>query len=495
MNDTPSATLSERTAKAGLWTVGGKLLAKGLDFISLIILARFLGPGEFGVVAMAMTAVLIVEAVSEMPLAAVLLNYQSPTHEMYDTAFSIAVLRALAIIAVLSALSWPLSLLYHEPRLIPLQCALSLAPAMRGLVSPRLTEFARRLDFRRNVALDVIAKAGSLVVATTLAIMTGSYWAIAIGTISTTAIAMTASYFFAPHRIRLNLSQWHIFIDMIGWNAAGQVLSAINWQTDKLILPRFVDIATFGRFTSADNLIAIPMQAIIQPITPPLFSAFIAVRQTGDIGKVYLKASTGIFSVVGPVLLMIAILSHPIIHLILGAKWDATAPILTWLAFAAGFGYLPTVLLPALAMALNRTNISFIKLAVEFCIKVPLIIALTVTMQLQGMLIGHAIASALTLVTTMILVKNLTNLSLWSQARDLLRPASAMIPTAVFLVAASRLFSLHDSTLYTFLNLSWVCGLALIIFAIADLALWKLVGCPEGCETIALKMARKLIRI
>ena len=78
--------LSERTVRAGLLTTGARLFTKCLDFVTLLILARFLGPAEFGLVAMAMTAVLIVETLSEMPLGAALLNHQKPTESMYDTA-------------------------------------------------------------------------------------------------------------------------------------------------------------------------------------------------------------------------------------------------------------------------------------------------------------------------------------------------------------------------------------------------------------------------
>ncbi|NBB46908.1 oligosaccharide flippase family protein [Rhizobium sp. CRIBSB] len=473
---------------------GGRFLAKCLDLISLLILARFLGPAEFGVVAMAMTAVIIVETFSEMPLSAALLNYQAPTDAMYDTALTIAILRALAIVATLCALSWPLAQLYDEPRLIALQCALSLAPAMRGLLSQRLTEYARVLDFRRDVALDVMAKAGSLVIATILAAMTGSYWAIAIGKISTTAIAMIASYLFAPQRFRLTLAEWHVFADMIGWNAARQILVALNWQIDKLILPRFVDVATFGRFSWADSLVAVPAQAIIQPITPPLFSAFVAAREGGQMDRVYLKASTGVFAVTGTIFLMMALLAEPIIHLILGPRWQETAPILTWLACAAAIGFAPTVLLPALAMALNNTRIAFIQLLIEFSVKVPLIIALTMTMKLQGLLIGHTIASVVGFIVTMVLVHKLADLSITTQLIGFLRPSAAMLPMALFLLGTSNVFGPQDSALYTFLNLSWICGVALVLFAAVDLFLWKLSGAPDGWEALALRMARKIVR-
>jgi O-antigen/teichoic acid export membrane protein len=485
--------LSERTVRAGLLTTGGRLFTKCLDFVTLLILARYLGPEEFGLVAMAMTAVLIVETLSEMPLGAALLNHQHPTERMFDTALSIAALRALAIVALLCVMAWPLSLLYHEPRLIALQSALSLAPAMRGLVSQRLTEYARVMDFRRDVVLDIIAKAGALIIATILAITTGSYWAIAIGKISSTAFAMIASYFLAPQRIRFTLSEWHVFSDMLGWNAARQLLSAVNWQSDKVVLPRYVDIGTFGQFTWADNLIAVPAQAIIQPITPPLFSAFVMARQAGALGKIYLKASAGVYSINAPLFLSMGMLAGPIIHLILGPAWQETAPILTWLAFAAAIGYAPTVLLPALAMSLNRTRVAFEKLAIEFCVKVPLIIGLTMVMALQGLLIGHAVAAMFGFLVNLVLVRKLIRIGILAQLSSLVRPTLAMIPMALLLLATQRLFSPNDSALQTFFYLVGVSGLAVATFVGTALILWKLAGSPDSCESLFLRMTQKIL--
>lgn len=486
--------LSERTAHASLLTVGGKLFAKSLDFISLLVLARFLGPAEFGVVAMAWTVVQIVEALCEMPLGAVLMSVEKPTETMYDTAFTMAVIRSIGTIGLLAALSVPLSIFYHEPRLIALQCALAAAPAMRGLVSQRLVEFTRVLDFRRDVALEVCGKLCALIIATTIAVTTGSYWAIAIGAISTSAVMMIVSYLFAPQRLRFTLSHWRLFADMVGWNAAGQVLSAINWQTDKIVLPRFVDAMTFGRFTSADNLIAVPVQAIVIPISRPLFAAFMSVRETGGIGRMYLKASIGIFSLVGPILLMIALLSHPIIHLILGPRWEQTATILTWLAFAAII-LLPTVVLPSLAMALNKTRMAFIRNLAEFCVKVPLILFLAWMFHLQGVLIGHAISSVLVFFSCMVIVRILIGLPVRAQIISLLRPAIAMIPAGIFLyVMAAHVFTPGDPLLYTAFSLAWVCASAEIIFVSVNLLLWKLAGYPDGCESLAIRLVRNVLR-
>jgi O-antigen/teichoic acid export membrane protein len=485
--------LAERTVKAGLLTTGGRLFTKCLDLLTLLILARFLGPAEFGLVAMAMAPVLIVETVCEMPLSAALLNEKQPTEAMYDTALTLAALRALTIVILLVIMAWPLSLFFQEPGLTPLLCVLSLAPAMRGLVSQRLTDYARVMDFRRDVALDISAKAGALLIASILAISTGSYWAIAIGKVSSTAIAMIASYALAPQRIRFTLREWHLFADMLGWTSARQILSAINWQADKIVLPRFVDIGTFGQFSWADTLISVPAQAILQPITPPLYAAFALAKQTGSLARVYLKASAGVFTIMAPLFLLIGMLSAPIVAVILGPAWQETAPILTWLSFAA-IGYAPTVLLPALAMSLNRTRVAFEKLALEFCIKVPLIIILTVMLSLEGLLIGHVIAAVAGFLINLILVGRLLPLGIFSQIADLIRPTISMVPMALFLVAAQGIFDPGEGMLATVVNLTWVSALALAIFGVASLTLWRFAGCPDSCEATILRMVRKFFR-
>jgi O-antigen/teichoic acid export membrane protein len=188
---------------------------------------------------------------------------------------------------------------------------------------------------------------------------------------------------------------------------------------------------------------------------------------------------------------MLAILSHPVIGLILGPKWDGTAPILTWLAFSA-IGYLTASALPSLAMATNRTRLAFIRLAIEFCVKVPLIVSLGAIMQVQGVLIGHAVSSAVSFFVSLILVQNLIGLTVRRQLLALSRPILAAIPMALFLLPMSSRFHIHDMAFTLFLNLCWVCGLACIIYAGGILILWKLAGSPDGCEAVAIRIAKRL---
>jgi len=127
-------------------------------------------------------------------------------------------------------------------------------------------------------------------------------------------------------------------------------------------------------------------------------------------------------------------------------------------------------------------------------VKVPLIIILATTMQLQGVLIGHAVASAVAFVTCLLIVRQMANLSVKTQLLALVRPVMAALPTTVFMLLAMNTFSALETPLYLFLNLSWVCTGAAIIFAGSSLALWKMAGCPDGYESLAVRLTGKMIR-
>ena len=149
---------------------------------------------------MAMTLIFIVEAVMELPLGAAMLRVPEPTAEVYNTAFTLGALRGLIIAGFFILCAWPISFFYGEPRLVPLVMSLALAPAMRGCVSPMLVEFNRRMDFRRQAGLDITSKTIAVTTAIIVAILTRSYWSIALGTILVAFVALVGSYWLAPMR-------------------------------------------------------------------------------------------------------------------------------------------------------------------------------------------------------------------------------------------------------------------------------------------------------
>lgn len=330
-------TLANKTALAGIWTIGGKIIARMIDFVALLVLARLLSPDDFGLVAIATSILVIVETVLDLPLVAALLRRQTLSDGMINTAFTMNALRGLAIALLLILLAWPTAWIYGDPRLFPLMVVISAAPAMRSIVSPKLVLFMQQFDFRREFALDVITKGTALIASVSVASLTGSYWALAVGAVVGPTIAAIISYIMAPVRPVWTLCEYRQFTDIISWNTVGQILSSVNWQLDRLLLPRFASLAVLGMFSIADSLAGVVHQVFVGPLMRPLIAGFSNLADRQRLVTAYLKSTSAITLVAGPILLIMTVLAEPLLRLAVGEKWVSATTVFQGLCIVSLF--------------------------------------------------------------------------------------------------------------------------------------------------------------
>lgn len=490
MSDPKMAALSEKTIRAGFWTIGARLISRGLDFLTLLVLARFLGPADFGLVATAMTVIFVLEAVLELPLISVLIRMPEISDRAYNTAFTLGLLRGLLLTIIMITLSYPLALFYGDDRLMILISTLSAAPALRGMVSPRMVIFDKAMSFQQRGMLEIVSKAAAATVAITLAIATRNYWAIASGTLTVPAVMVIFSYVIAPMWPRLTIADWPLFERMISWNLVSQTLTAINWQMDRILLPRFVDTAAFGRFAAANDLASLPSQAIAIPATVPLVSAFVVAQENNRLREAYLKSSSGFCLVLLPVLVFLAVCSKPVINVLLGPKWTEAAPILAGLALVA-IPTLPTMPVFPLALALNRFRDLAIRSGVEFLFRLPLSLAGVILFGIPGAIIARFGSAIVVCMSSLILTKAMCGIGLQDQLAVAVRPFMAVIPACGALLVCHYVFRYDDQLVIEL----FATGLAYCLtYTASAVAFWYMAGRPEGVEASILGLATSLIR-
>jgi O-antigen/teichoic acid export membrane protein len=476
------SSISHKTASASIWTLGGKFSARLLDFISLLILARVLSPEDFGLVAIATSVLVIVEAVLDMPLVQALVRQKSPSPEMIATAFTLGVLRSLAIILAMIAIAWPLAAVYNDQRLFALVSVLSLGPALRSIVSPGMVIFMQQLDFRRDFLLDIIARATTLVAAVSISLSTGSYWGLALGTVSGQLVATMLSYVFAPMRPAFVLSEWKRFQDMVGWNTLSQILDSINWQLDRLLLPRFTGIATFGSFSVADNIASIPHQTFVGPLMRPLMAGFKDVSD--DKRRVaFLKAISAATLVAAPVLLTMVVLAEPIVRVVVGERWLSSAPILQFLCIVSLIG-LPSTILPPLVMVLDKTRYVALRMGLEFAIRVPVTVFGIIYYGVPGAIAGRMTAVTIAHVASLFVARHLIQAPMMAQLKAFLRPLSASLPMVLFLYLTQPYLAALPIGFNLVLGLAICIGIGLALFWTCALLSWWVAGKPDGLESL-----------
>jgi PST family polysaccharide transporter len=348
-------TVTNRTAVGATLLIGARLSSRCLDLLMLAVLANFLAPADFGLIAIAMTLLLIVEVVFELPVIMALVRLSEVTPADYNTAFTLALIRGVSFVALMIAMAWPFAQFYGDGRLVGLICALSIAPAARGLTSPRLADFMRNLDFRREAAIDICGKLVACIAAISTAWFFRSYWAIAVATIVAPITMATLSYILAPYRPRLTLKKWHVFSGFIKHSTATQVVAALNWQIDQLLLGKFVNQERLGFYSMASNIASLPWQLVQAQGTRPLLGAFSLIRDDRSrLQFAYKLSAHAALLLTIPALVGLAFLARPIVLVVLGEKWIDAGDLLWWLCLV-NIPQLFAMPVAALVLSLNQT--------------------------------------------------------------------------------------------------------------------------------------------
>jgi O-antigen/teichoic acid export membrane protein len=484
--------IAGRTATGAAWLIASRLGTRSIDIISLLVLARVLTPQDFGIVAVAMTLVQVVEAVFEIPVEQVLIRTSDVTRSMLNTAFTLSAARGLLLALLLASISFPFAAIYDDDRLAPLICFLSLAPAVRSLWSPRMTLFARTLDFRRELIIEISGKLAAFALAAACALITGSYWAIALGTVVTPVIMVTVSYLLAPFRPRLSLSEWPIFAGFLGWTTASQAVTAINWQIDWLILGGIVSKAKLGEFSMASSLAGLPEQAIIKPIVRPLLSAFSLIQTDRNrLCDAYLRTASTVYTVGLPVMLGLSVLAEPAVRLALGPKWQQSWPYLQWMALTL-IPPLFTSPLGALAMALGRANIFLRQSMCELVVKLPLTLVGALWFGVYGVIVARAITSSFMALVSACLVRQLAGIPVWKQLVQQTRPLLAGGCMVAVLLPLRPLLQ-GSSGIHLFVGLLGIAISGLLGYGVALAAIWHVQGRPRGIEGTVLRRIDDMI--
>ena len=468
--------------------VFARLISRVIDLMILLVLARLLSPSDFGLVAIAMIVVLVTEAALELPLSQALVRLPIIQPSYYNTAFTLSLMRGLLLCIVVCACAVPFAHFYKHPGLAPLICALSIAPAARGLLNPRMAQYAKDLNFKYEFFFELAGKSSAFILGTATAILTRSYWSIAICTIAAPLVTTLLSYCVKPFRPRLTLADWRVFVDFLGWISLSQVIMAINWQSDQLLLGKLMSPTQLGLFTNANNVSSIPSLAIFSPIQRPLLSAFAMVnREPARLQRVYQNASTAIVAVGLPLMVWESMQAEPLVRLLLGDKWLGAIFMLHWLAISLIPAFFGIALVP-LSMAMDQTKQLAWRNFVQFCFKLPSVIIGALLFGFAGVVAARIISETAGAIYCMVIARRLLGLTVSSQFGNCWR---SMVSTCVMtgvLNLCTHLPNFGTSTIMLVLTLGFTGIISAAVYCGTLLLLWLAAGKPSGVEATTLRM-------
>jgi O-antigen/teichoic acid export membrane protein len=417
--------LTRKTIFGAAWTVSSRLAGRLIDFVTVLVLARALTPADFGLTALAMTLTVVVDMVLDIPLIQALTRLPDVKKSHLDTAFTLGALRGLVLAVVVLVAAWPFAHVYNDPRLLPLVAVTAIGPIARSLYSPAMVKHIRQMSFREVFVAEILGKIVASAIAIGAVSAGGGYWAIVASGVSAPIAATSFSYLLAPYRPALSLSEFADFSTFLGWLSSAQIVVALSWQFDRMLLGYFLDKSELGRYTMASDLSVLPTQSLIGPAMQPVMAAFSRINDNRErLRNAYSKASRLTMLLAAPACIGMSLTSDLIVNVLLGAKWQEAAIYLQWLALSTVLNafYQP---LHSLALATNRTSLVFRLSLVELCSKILLMSLGFYFYSVIGVVAARGTVSLILFVLSLVAARHLIGTNAASEAANLWRVAAA----------------------------------------------------------------------
>jgi len=340
--------LKEKTIQGGLV----RLCAQGADFSfrlgSLVVLARLLGPKDFGLVGMVTAFTGVLTLFRDFGLSAAAIQRNSVREEQISTLFWINIFVGALLALLTLAMAPVIAAFYHEPRLVGVTAALSASFFFNAAGVQHGALLQRQMRF---TALAVISTV-SLVVGTAIAIggaLAGyGYWSLVAMTL-TLPLVNTLGFWLTtawvpgrPHR-RVGIRSMMHFGGILTLNGL-VVYIASNFE--KVLLGRFWGADALGIYGRAYQLINIPTANLNSAAGEVAFSALSRIQDDPVRLKCYfLKGYSAVLAMTMPMTVACALFADDMIFVFLGPEWKAAAAIFRLLA--------PTIFVFAIANPLS----------------------------------------------------------------------------------------------------------------------------------------------
>lgn len=468
-----------------------QLLGKLLDVVSVVVLARILVPEDFGVVALASSAMLIAAAVTELPVIDVLVQRKEINEADVDAAFTLNLLRGGVAFSAIVALALPLAWIYDDMRVAQAVLALALAPFLNSLQSPALVHSLRQVDYAPTAKILLYGKIGGNVLSILLALLWPSFWALIFGVVVGAAISTLWSYWLCPYRPRLRLAGIRSILGFAGWVTASRIIFTLNQQGDRFFVGYILGKAPLGQYSMGSDISSMATYTLATPAMRPIFAAMSRIEGDAErMRRAYLHSQQALMLLILPFGVGLAAVATDIVPLLLGKDWDMVAPAIWWLSPVIALQMM-SVPVQALSMANGRPRLLTLRETIALALRLPATLVAAWGFGFLGALVARSLTGLAVIGINLFIARSMIQVGVMRQIFGCWRSLVSAAVMAAAVLLLSQAFPAPPVFAWQILRLTGLIIAGLTFYGGVHLGLWILAGRPDGAEAFLQGMLRR----
>ena len=401
------------------WNFTEKILVKAVSFVISIILARLLAPSDYGLTGMLAVFLSVSSVFIEGGLAKALIQRQDCQDIDYSTAFVTNVSMSLVIYVVLFFAAPLIADFYDEPLLVSLTRAMALTIVLGSFNIVQRAKLMANVDFKSLAQINVLSIIVTGAIGITMAYLGYGVWALVGQAIGSTLFLIFIFPFYSKWKPSLRFSK-ESFSRLFGFGSKLMitgVYSVIFNNIATICIGKAYKSQQLGYYTRATqfpDLISFTVNDVLGTVTFPVLSEL--QNDKDRLVAVYRKSLLATALVIFPVMVLCALLAYPLVLILLTEKWVPCVVLMQWLCLARIFTPLSALNMNILN-AVGRSDL-FMKLDFSKAPLTIIILAITIPISVDAIVIGSFVDSFLCFFINAYLPGRMFGYGAWQQLKD-----------------------------------------------------------------------------
>jgi len=471
-------------ARGGIWMILMRWAMRTVGLVSTLILARLLDPADFGVIAMAMIIVGLLEILTHLGVDLALIRIDAPQREDYDSGWTLQLMISAGLAVVIFA-SAPLAVaIFDEPKLGPVVQALSVRSLIQGFANIGTIDFRRNFNFAREFKYNLYNKMAGFIIVVTAAVILRSYWALVIGMTLGVLAHVAISYLMHPYRPRLCFRRIRPLLGYSTWIVANRLVYFATMRVDQFVVGNLAGTRAMGNYYMGFELATLPTIELVLPMARGVYPVYARLKDSSEeLFASYLKTLSAVALLCIPISFGLASIADRMVPVVLGENWMSVIPYIQSLSVFGTFYALYTTTLP-LMQATAHMRLATIASGLQIpVLGVALYLAAT-RIGVDAVALTRAAVGLLFLPVAFWQVARVTRLGGWRVTRAV--TGSLWHRFAAGLIMAGGLALMPDLPLPAALSLLVEILAGGLLYTAAVIALWYSRGRPVEVESAVL---------
>lgn len=314
-----------------------------LSIATIVILSRLLTPAETGVYSVAVGFVALVHMLRDFGVSEFVVQHPSLGKDVIRTAFTMNLIIAWCLAAILSGSSGVIGLFYGDPGVTRVTRVMSLVFVLLpfGTTHMALMKRSFRFDTILKVRLGETVVRGGTTIA--LAYAGFTYMSMAWGSVAGMAALIIGCEIWGwEYRVSgIGFSQWKRVMHF-GWNRTlSDLVTQMGNQSGNIVVGKMFGMAAAGFYSRGYGVVNLFVTNVIGAVGNVAFPAYAREhRETDGAPQLFLRSVVYLTGISWPFFAFCTLMAFPIMRIAFGNQWDAAVPLMRWLCGAAIVGTL-----------------------------------------------------------------------------------------------------------------------------------------------------------